>query len=104
MRGAAQWCGNAPAGTPPRLCRWLCRWRAPTAGHPCPPSAGLLSSLTSTFTDLGLDVVRAEIGGKGGNFHDTFWVTTADGRKVGAVAAGQACCEAHLSERPCDPA
>ncbi|PRW61146.1 starch phosphorylase [Chlorella sorokiniana] len=43
---------------------------------------GLLSSLTSTFTDLGLDVVRAEIGGKGGNFHDTFWVTTADGRKV----------------------
>lgn len=45
-------------------------------------TAGLLSSLTSTFTDLGLDVVRAEIGGKGGNFHDTFWVTTADGRKV----------------------
>lgn len=46
------------------------------------PSAGLLSSLTSTFTDMGLDVVRADIGGKGGAFHDTFWVTMADGQKV----------------------
>ncbi|KAL4434815.1 hypothetical protein ABPG77_005342 [Micractinium sp. CCAP 211/92] len=43
---------------------------------------GLLSSLTSTFTDLGLDVVRAEIGGKGGTFRDTFWVTTMERTKV----------------------
>lgn len=49
--------------------------------------AGLLSSLTSTFTDLGLDVKKAEIGGKGDSFHDTFWVVTTDGQKVRRLGA-----------------
>lgn len=43
---------------------------------------GLLGSLASTFTDLGLDVVRAEIGGKAGGVSDTFYVTTVEGAKV----------------------
>lgn len=51
--------------------------------------AGLLNSLTSTFTDLGLDVVRAEIGGKGGTFRDTFWVTTMERTKVSRQACEQ---------------
>jgi hypothetical protein len=58
--------------------------------------AGLLNSLTSTFTDLGLDVVKANIGGKGGTFKDTFWVTTVEGSKVaeGELGAVRAALEA----------
>ena len=44
---------------------------------------GLLASLTSTFTDLGLDVMKAEIGSsKGGDICDKFWVNTLEGSKV----------------------
>ena len=66
---------------------------------PLPPQAGLLSSLTSTFTDLGLDVVRADIGGGGGVFRDQFWVTTAEGTQVGGadLAAVQAALELTLA-------
>jgi starch phosphorylase len=41
-----------------------------------------LASLASTFADLGLDVVRADIGTKGGGILDRFWVKTSAGEKV----------------------
>lgn len=34
--------------------------------------------------DLGLDVVKADIGGKGKAVHDQFWVVGADGKKLAA--------------------
>lgn len=73
---------------------------APSCCFLLPPArAGLLSSLTSTFTDLGLDVVRAEIGGKGGTFRDTFWVTTMERTKVSVGwstrVAGRWCGRSH---------
>lgn len=43
---------------------------------------GLLGLLTSTFADLGLDVVKAEIGGSGKAIHDRFWVMNADGKQL----------------------
>ena len=68
-------------------------------GRPPSPPAGLLSSLTSTFTDLGLDVVKADIGGKDGSFKDTFWVTAEGGGKVSAqdIPAMSAALEALLA-------
>lgn len=52
-----------------------------------PLGAGLLASLTSTFNDLGLDVVKAEIGSQGGEICDRFWVTPIGG---GIVDDGEA--------------
>lgn len=43
---------------------------------------GLLGNLTATFASLGLNVVKAEIGGTGAAVDDIFWVTTASGGKV----------------------
>ncbi|KAL4856697.1 Glycogen phosphorylase 1 [Chlorella vulgaris] len=64
--------------------------------------SGLLNSLTSTFTDLGLDVIKADIGGKSGTFKDTFWVTTVEGSKIGDldVAAVQSAVEVTLAASP----
>lgn len=50
--------------------------------YSCTSNAGLLASLASTFADLGLDVVRADIGTKGGGILDKFWVKTSGGEKV----------------------
>lgn len=71
--------GEWPHPIPALLFRpaWLDNCTCAAAGP-----AGLLGSLASTFTDLGLDVVRAEIGSKGGSANDVFYVTTVDGRKV----------------------
>ena len=51
---------------------------------------GLLGVLTSTFTDLGLDVVKAEIGGSGKTIHDRFWVVGGDGKKLAEAEAAAA--------------
>jgi hypothetical protein len=61
----------------------LARARRPAPAAP----AGLLSTLASTFTDLGLDVVKAEIGGSSSKVHDRFWVTNSDGTKLGEPEA-----------------
>ncbi|GAB4815011.1 hypothetical protein N2152v2_002057 [Parachlorella kessleri] len=60
---------------------------------------GMLGMLTSTFADLGLDVVKAEIGGTGKSIHDRFWVVGADGKKLGdgEVAAVQQALEVTLA-------
>lgn len=43
---------------------------------------GLLTALTSTLGDLGLEVVKAEVTGSGGRIKDTFHVQTAEGSQV----------------------
>lgn len=48
----------------------------------CANRAGLLSALTTTFADLGLDVVRAQVGSCESGVQDQFWVTLTDGSKV----------------------
>ena len=60
---------------------------------------GMLGMLTSTCADLGLDVVKAEIGGTGKSIHDRFWVVGADGKKLGdgEVAAVQQALEVTLA-------
>ncbi len=46
--------------------------------------AGLLTAMTATFRDLGLEVRKADIGGDDNRIQDTFWVVDAEGNKVTA--------------------
>lgn len=46
--------------------------------------AGLLTAMTATFRDLGLEVRKADIGGDDTRIQDTFWVVDAEGNKVTA--------------------
>lgn len=46
--------------------------------------AGLLTAMTATFRDLGLEVRKADIGGDDNRIQDTFWVVDAEGSKVTA--------------------
>ncbi|KAI8103779.1 hypothetical protein M9435_006307 [Picochlorum sp. BPE23] len=47
-----------------------------------PSQPGLLATLTSTFSSLGLDVRKADIKEKEGFMHDVFWVVKADGNRI----------------------
>lgn len=48
---------------------------------------GLLSSLTNAFSDLGLEVLKAQVDGSSGRIQDTFHVQTADGTQVSGADA-----------------
>ena len=50
---------------------------------------GLLTALTGSFRDLGLEIVRAIIGGSNGRVSNTFYVQDADGVKVTDVGTVQ---------------
>ncbi len=70
--------------------------------YPPPPSkhTGLLLAITSTFTNLGVDVVRAEVGGAAaGGVRDRFFVTAAGGGQVppAELAAVRGALEATLA-------
>ena len=47
-----------------------------------PSKPGMLSTLTATFRDLGLDVIKAEIDGTAARISDTFYVCELEGGKV----------------------
>lgn len=63
------------------------------------PLTGLLASLASIFNDLGLDVIKADIGSSESGVNDKFWVRTIGGGKVADVdiPAVKAAVEASLT-------
>jgi UTP:GlnB (protein PII) uridylyltransferase len=71
-----------------------------------PNGPGLLHSVTSTFRDLGLDVVKAEVDGDATRIFDKFYVKQLSGAKVSApdeLENVQRCLEVVLTARQGTP-